>query len=147
MTVAGKPARRRARHEYRPDRGLPSWPPGQGEEQLCTVAYLCVICCGPVVPLYVYLTRRHTSRFARWHAAQALNTALTGLLYGLSAGIVFGLLTLDKLSTALITVLPVVVIGWAIAVTQLTRAAFAASRGEYRQIPSWLCSPLVKPSQ
>ncbi len=141
MTVAGKPAHRR---DHQPDRRPPSWPPYPGEEQLCTLGYLAVIAFGPVVPLYVYLTRRRASPFSRWHAAQALNIALTFLLYALSAGIVFGLLTLDKLSTALITVLPVVVVGWGIMVMQLTRAAFAASRGEYREVPAWMCAPLVR---
>ncbi len=141
MTVAGKPAHRR---QFRPDQPWPGPPPSQGEEQLCTLCYLGVILLGPAVPLYVYLTRRRGSGFVRWHSAQALNVALTGLLYAVSAGIIFGLLTLDKLSTALIGVLPFVVIGWGIAVSYLTRAAFAASRGEYSQVPAWICSPMVK---
>jgi uncharacterized Tic20 family protein len=124
-------------------RRWPGTPPTHGEVKVATATYFGTIV-GPVAPLYVYLTWRRTAPFVTWHAVQALNLSLTCLLYGVCCAIVGGLLTLDKLSTALGVVLPVVVVGCAFATTHLVRAAMAASRGEYLEIPTWICSPFVK---
>jgi len=118
-------------------------PPSHDEVKLATVTYFGTIL-GPLVPLYVYVTRRRSSPFVHWHAAQALNVALTAALYGVCCAIVGGLLMLDKLSTALGVVLPVVAAGLVITATYLVRAAIAASRAEYLEIPAWICSPFVR---
>ncbi len=136
MTVTGKVSQ--------PQRRLPHGPATRAEETLSALAYLGAIVIVPLVPLAVYLSRRHTSWFVRWHAAQALNVALTGLLYGVSGAIVGALLSFDSTTAALIVMGPLVVAGWVIIVVHLVRGAMTASRGDMHSMPAWICSPFVK---
>jgi uncharacterized membrane protein len=137
---------------YRPAHALPAGhdepepgpQPTEREELLSTLGYFGVIFSGPVVPLVFYLTRRRTSPFVRRHAAQALNVALTFLLYGVSGSIIGALLALDNVRNALLVMIPIAIIGWAIMARQLLHAAASASRGGFRQLPGWICTPLVK---
>ena len=114
------------------------------DETVAAVSYAGVIVAGPVVPLVVYLGARHGPPFLRQHAAQALNAALTWLLYGVSGAIVGALLALSTVRAALLIMIPLAVIGWLVMATYLVLAATAASRGGFRQLPAWACSPLVK---
>ena len=134
MTVIGKASQRR----------LPHGPATRAEETLSVLAYLGVIALGPVVPLIVFLARRHSSWFVRWHATQALNVALTCLLYAISAAIVGALLSVDSTTTALIVMVPVATADWLIMTVNLVRAAIIASRGDAFSMPAWICSPLIK---
>ncbi len=154
MTVAGNPPHPQDPQDpwepfdvFKPhprDRATPPDPsPTQREELLGTLCYAGVIFFGPVVPLIVRLTTRDTSPFVRQHATQALNVALTWLLYAVSGSIIGALLALDNGKAALIIMLPVAAAGWLIMVVHLVRGAVAASRGGFRQIPAWICSPLV----
>ena len=108
------------------------------------LSYAGVIVAGPVVPLVVCLGARHRSPFVRQHAAQALNVALTWLLYAVSGAIVGALLSFSTARAALLVMVPLAVIGWLIMVTYLVLAAIAASHGGFRRIPAWACSTLVK---
>jgi uncharacterized Tic20 family protein len=108
------------------------------------LSYAGVIVTGPVVPLVVYLGARHRSPFVRQHAAQALNVALTWLLYAVSGAIIGALLSLSTARAALLVMVPLAVIGWLIMVTYLVLAAIAAGRGGFRRIPAWVCSVLVR---
>jgi uncharacterized membrane protein len=118
--------------------------PTAADERFSAQSYLGAIFLGPLVPLVIYLAMRRRSPFVRRHAAQALNVALTGLLYALSGTIVGALLALDSGTAALAVMIPIAVIGWLIIVSHLLRGAAAARRGDFRQIPAWICSPLVK---
>ena len=134
MTVIGKASQRR----------LPHGPATRAEETLSVLAYLGVLALGPLVPLIVCLARRRTSWFVRWHATQALNVALTCLLYAISAAIVGALLAVDSTATALIVMIPIAAAGWLIMVAHLVRGAIVASRGDAHSMPAWICSPLIK---
>ena len=136
MTVTGKPPQ--------PRQWLSPGPPAQAERTLGAVGYLGAIIIVPLVPLAVYLTRSRTSPFVRWHAAQALNVALTALLYAVSGAIIGALLSFDSAVAALAVMVPLAAIGWLIIVAHLVRGAAAARGGGFRQIPAWICSPLVK---
>jgi hypothetical protein len=39
---------------------------------------------------------------------------------------------------------PLAAVGWLVMVAYLVPAAGAARRGDFRQIPAWACSPLVR---
>ena len=136
MTVVGKASS--------PQRRLPHGPATRAEETLSALAYLGAVVLGPLVPLVVYLARRRTSWYVRWHAAQALNVSLTGLLYAVSGAIVGVLLAFDSPKAALIVMVPIATIAWLIIAVHLVRGAVTASRGDMYSIPSWICSPLVK---
>lgn len=144
MTAMGAPYHW---NEYRDEYGEdPSWPgpePSRGEELSCTVGYLGGIVTGPVVPLAVYLAGRTASAFVRGHTAQALNVTLTVLLYAISGTIVGVLLSFDSAVAALAVMVPIATVVWVIMVVQLVRGATAAVRGEFRDMPAWICARLV----
>ena len=114
------------------------------DESLAALSYAGVIILGPVVPLLVLLGVRHGSAFVRRHAAQALNVALTWLLYAVSGAIVGALLSFSTVRAALLVMVPLAVTGWLVMATYLVLAAAAARKGGFRQLPGWVCSTLVK---
>lgn len=114
------------------------------DELLAAVSYAGAIVAGPVVPLVVYLGQRRSSPFVRQHAAQALNVALTWLLYAVSGTIVGVLLAFDNGHVALFIMVPLAAAGWLVMAAHLVWAAIAARRGGFRRLPSWACAPLVK---
>jgi uncharacterized membrane protein len=127
-------------------RGVALWTrqPPEAEERWAALSYLGAIFLVPVIPLTVYLARRHRPAFLRSHLVQALNAALTCLLWALSGTIIGALLAFNSPGDALLIMVPVGVIGWLIMLTYLVRAAAAASRGQFRQLPTWICTPMVR---
>jgi hypothetical protein len=114
-----------------------------GEVTAATTGYLGAIFLGPVIPFAIYLLRARRSPFLRYHTAMALNLSLTTVLYGLCCLILGGLLALDSVVAALIVVIPVGLVFWAIMVRYLLRGAGAAGRGERFEVPDWICAPIV----
>jgi uncharacterized protein len=132
----------RQRHVVR-HRRWGGYVPSRTEEVYGAFGYVGAILTGPVLPLFVYLSRRRASPFVRWHAARALNVALTFLLYLVCGAIAGSLLSLDSPKAALWVMVPIAVIGWLITVRHLVRGATTAVSGEFREIPAWICSPFV----
>jgi uncharacterized Tic20 family protein len=118
-------------------------PAEPGDERLATLSYLGVPFLGPLVPLGVYLLKRHTSAYVRRHSAQALNLSITTLLYTVCALILGAMLALDSIVVALIVVVPIAVALWLTTLAYVIVAGSRANRGEYFPIPSWLCAILV----
>lgn len=118
-------------------------PAGAASDQLWSVlAYPGVVLIVPA--LAVYLAKRRESPFVRWHAAQALNLCITAFLYTLSCVILGGLLSLDTTAAALAVAIPLGCVVWISAVTYAVAGGVAARRGRQRQLPGWICSPMVK---
>ena len=139
MAVMGDDRRRYALRHRRWGGSVPS----RTEEMYAACSYFGAILTGPVLPLFVYGSRRRASPFVRWHAAQALNVTLTFLLYLLCGAIAGFLLSLDSARAALWVMVPIAVIGWLIMARHLVRAAVAAAAGDFLEIPAWICSPFV----
>ena len=118
--------------------------PSRTEEVYGAFGYVGAILTGPVLPLFVYLSRKNASPFVRWHAAQALNVTLTFLLYLVCGAIAGFLLSLDSPKAAIWIMAPIAVIGWLIMARNLLRGAAAAAAGDFFQIPAWICSPFVQ---
>jgi len=97
-----------------------------------------------LVPLAIYLSTLRGPRWARGHAAQALDVWLTGIMYDLAAVIMAAMLALDSPRVALIVFAPLVSARWAVTLTYLARAARAAGRGAPYAFPSWLCIRIVR---
>jgi uncharacterized protein len=133
----------RWRHAVR-DRRWGGYVPSRTEAVYGAFGYFGAILTGPVLPLFVYLSRRAASPFVRWHAAQAVNVSLTFLLYLVCGAIAGFLLSLDSPKAALWIMVPIAVLGWLTTVRQLVRGASAAAAGDFRQIPAWICSPFVR---
>lgn len=118
---------------------------GAESDQLwSTVAYLGMIFFLFAPPLIIYLAKRRQSPFVRYHAAQALNLWITAFLYTVSCLILGSLLALDTIGTALAVGLPLAGLVWVSAVAYAIMGGVSASRGSQRDLPAWICSPMVK---
>jgi uncharacterized protein len=117
--------------------------PEPDEERLAMLCYVGVPFLGPLVPLAVYLIRKHSSGFVRFHSAQALSLSITALLYTICVLILGGMLALDSLNLALIIAVPVAALLWLTILGFVVRAASRVYRGSYYRIPSWLCATIV----
>lgn len=123
-------------------------PPAAGqrgsEELLAAVGYLGVIFFLFVPPLVIYLARRRSSDYLRYHAARAVNVSVSIILFGLSAAIVGAVLALDTVQLGLIVGVPLATAVWLVILVFLIRAAVAAARGERYELPDWLCVQLLR---
>src|SRR5258708_7195497 len=81
-------------------------PAESGDERLATLSYLSVPFLGPLVPLFVYLTKKRASSYVRSQSVQALNLSITALIYTFCTLILGGMLALDSVTVALIAVVP-----------------------------------------
>jgi uncharacterized Tic20 family protein len=106
------------------------------------VGYLGVPFVSVAAPLAVYAARN--SPYARAHARQALNLAVTLALYNVCAVIVGTMLALDTVGVALVIALPATLALWLVTLAYLVKAAAAASAGEFYQLPGWLCATIVR---
>jgi uncharacterized Tic20 family protein len=119
-------------------------PAEPGDERLATLSYLSVPFLGPLVPLFVYLTRKRSSAFVRRQSVQALNMSITALLYTFCALILGTMLSLDSITVALVFVVPLVVTLWLVTLIYVILAASRAGRGDYFRIPAWLCATILR---
>lgn len=144
-------------HEDVPRRGLNLGPGGalragaiygragaQSDQLWSMLAYLGMIFFLFLPPLIIYLAARRQSAFVRYHAAQALNLWITAFLYTLSCLILGGLLALDTIGTALAVGIPLACLVWVSAAAYAIAGGISASRGGQQELPSWICSPMVK---
>jgi uncharacterized Tic20 family protein len=118
--------------------------PEPDEERLAMLSYLGVPFLGPVLPLAVYLTKKRSSGFIRYHAAQALSLWITALLYTICILVLGAMLALDSLDLGLAIGVPVAAVLWLAILGYVIRAASRAYRGGYYRIPSWLCATIVR---
>ena len=121
----------------------PSPPPGSApvsrrEVHRAMLAYLGVPFTLCLLPLAIYLASLRGSGFTRWHAGQALNVAVTAVLYSVCGLIVGGVLALDSLQVATLIAVPLLAALWISVLVALVRAASAAGRGEQQAVPRWL---------
>jgi uncharacterized Tic20 family protein len=138
LMAAGDQERAASRHSRRA-RGL-----SDGDEAWAMLGYLGVPFISILAPLTVYLARSRRSPFVRQQATQALNFAITMLLYNLCVLIMAGILALDEVGIALAVAGPVALGLWLAALYFLARAAIKASTGEFYAIPSWICATFAR---
>lgn len=114
------------------------------EELLAILGYLGVIFFSFVPALIIYLVKRRSSGYLRYHAAQAVNASVAVILYDVSAAIVGAVLALDTVRVALAIVIPLATALWLTTVAFLIRAALATARGEQYELPGWLCVRVLR---
>ena len=115
-----------------------------GDERLAMLCYLSVPFLGFLLPLVIYVLKRRGPGFVHGHAAQALNLALTAVLYTFCVLIVGTILALDTISVALLIGVPLVAALWIATLGYVVRAGAAASRGGYFRIPAWICATIAR---
>ncbi|HEY9242906.1 MAG TPA: DUF4870 domain-containing protein [Streptosporangiaceae bacterium] len=122
------------------DAGPPSGadPASRREVHTAMLAYLGVPFTLCLLPLALYLANVRNHSFARWHAGQALNVAVTALLYTVCGLIVGGVLALDSVQVGTLIAVPLLAVLWISVLVVLVRAASAAGRGEQQPVPRWL---------
>jgi uncharacterized Tic20 family protein len=108
------------------------------------LSYIGVPFLGPVIPLGIFLTRRQTSAFVRFHSAQALNLSITALLYTICILILGTMLALDSIVVALLVGVTLAAALWLATLGYVILAGSRANRGRYDRIPGWLCATLVR---
>jgi uncharacterized Tic20 family protein len=113
-------------------------PADRREVHRAMLAYLGVPFTLGLLPLALYLASLRGHSFARWHAGQALNVAVTAALYTVCGLIVGGVLALDSVQVATLIAVPLLAVLWISVLVVLVRAASAASRGEQQPAPRWL---------
>lgn len=113
------------------------------DDQWAMFCYLGAIFSWLVTPLGIYLLKRKSSLFIRQHAAQAFNLTATASLFALSIAIVGGLLAIDSPGAALVLMVPTLVGLWIAVMVYLVRAAGSAGRGEFYEIPRWICVSML----
>jgi uncharacterized Tic20 family protein len=113
-------------------------PASRREVHRAMLAYLGVPFTLCLLPLALYLASLRGHEFARWHAGQALNVAVTALLYTVCGLIVAGVLALDSAQVATLIAVPLLAVLWISVLAVLVRAASAASQGERQPAPRWL---------
>jgi uncharacterized Tic20 family protein len=128
--------------EHADGRGFHAGPDAAGDERWAMLSYLGVPFLGLPIPLAIRVTKGRRSGFVRDHAVQALNLSVTGLLYTFCVLLLGGILALDSLSVALVIAAPLAVALWVATLVYVVRAAAAASRGGYLQIPAWICATI-----
>jgi uncharacterized Tic20 family protein len=121
-----------------------SSPDAQADHHLAMLSYLGVPFLGPVIPLAVYLARKKSSAFVRYHAAQALNLSITALLYTVCVLILGTMMALDSIVFALIVGVTLAAALWLATLAYVILASSNANRGHRYRIPGWLCATIVR---
>jgi uncharacterized Tic20 family protein len=116
----------------------------EDERRWAEIACLATIFLGPFGPLIVWMREGRRSSFVRRYLVQALNLALTFLLYAVCVLIATGLLSLASTTLALTLMSLVFAVGWVYLVVQMIRCSSAAGRGDFVALPRWACATIVK---
>jgi uncharacterized protein len=119
-------------------------PRGPADDQLWSMlSYLLSFVAALIAPLIIYLVKMNESRYVRHHAAQALNMAITGVIYGFGGLIVGIVLAITTHGIALLILVPLF-IAYAVAhLVFLILGAVRAYHGELYRIPAVIALPLV----
>ena len=130
---------------FEPGFGQPGYGPrGRDDDHLwALLSYLLTFVAGFIAPLVVYLVKKDESPYVRFHSAQSLNMAITGLIYGFG-GLVFGLvLGIATHGLALLLIVPLF-IAYALAhLVFLILACIKANQGELYRVPAVVALPMV----
>jgi uncharacterized protein len=131
-----------------PPYGLGAYPPPPGWQSDDTMwsllAHLGQPAFGFIAPLVVYLARRNHSPFIRFHAAQALNAALSYMIVVIG-GVLIAFFSLPG-HVALVPILAILLVFVlaAVHVIYLIIGALKIKRGEMYRLPVWLCWRIVR---
>ncbi|GAB2846324.1 hypothetical protein GCM10027176_57470 [Actinoallomurus bryophytorum] len=137
---------------YPPPYGQGPYPPPYGPQgnnpaddtNWALAAYIGQLIIGVIAPLVVFLVRQDQTPFIRFHAAQALNAALSYLAVFLG-GIALAVVTVVAgAPAALIVVIPAMIIFGIVHFVYLIIGAVRAGRLEMYRLPAWICWRMIK---
>ncbi|MCW2915392.1 MAG: hypothetical protein JWN52_3460 [Actinomycetia bacterium] len=129
--------------------GNPQYPQhGQPTGDDTTMALFCYVGAllgGFIVPLILYLIKKDQSRFVRFHAAQALNYALTQMIVLLAVIIplIVAAIALRQPAVAVL-IAPVWLYELISPYVWMILGAIRSNRGEWYTLPKWTCFRMVR---
>ncbi|MFD0541480.1 DUF4870 domain-containing protein [Actinomadura luteofluorescens] len=134
------------RYGYGPP-GVPYGPGAHpGEETTWAIfAYVGNLLIGFLPPLVIYLVKKNTSPFTRFHAAQSMNYQLTMLIHlvAVAAVCVPPAIALEEPAFLALFALPyleLLIGGWVF----LILGAVKASKGQYYRFPTFFCFRMIR---
>lgn len=135
------------RYGYGPP-GVPSGPSPHVTSDDTTwalMSYLGTLLVGFLAPLVIYFTKRKTSAFVRFHAAQALNYQITVMIQMLAPfAVAIPLAVLLENPIWLILAVPTFVFHVVAQWVFLILGTIKAAQSQWYRFPTWTCFPMIK---
>ncbi|GAA1881834.1 DUF4870 domain-containing protein [Actinomadura bangladeshensis] len=128
--------------------GVPYGVPQQGPQEETTwaiFAYIGNVVIGFLPALIIYLAKKHSSPFTRFHAAQSMNQQLTMLIHLLAvvAVCVPPAIVMEAPAFLALLILPyleLLIAGW----TFIILGAVKAGKGQYYRFPTFFCFRMIR---
>ncbi|MFC4906340.1 DUF4870 domain-containing protein [Actinomadura gamaensis] len=138
------------RYGYGPP-GVPPHPPGPGgpvngdDTNMVVLSYVLMLFVGFLAPLVIYLIKKNTSPFVRYHTAQALNFQLTMLIHLLALGAVCAVPAIIFKNPAFLVPLVFVYLelligGWVFPIV----GAVSGGKGKWIRFPTFFCFRIIR---
>lgn len=125
--------------------GQPRTQPMGDDTTWAMFCYLGTLIAGFVAPLVIYFVKRNESGFVRFHAAQALNYAITQLCTLVLVIVPTGLLAVALGTAAVLLVLvPFFLFEIISPYVYLILGTIRSNRGERYRLPTWLCWRMIR---
>ncbi|HXA57964.1 MAG TPA: DUF4870 domain-containing protein [Streptosporangiaceae bacterium] len=114
------------------------------ETTMAMLAYVLGLLTGFLGPLILYFVKRRESEFVRYHAAQALNFALTQMIAVFAVLVPVAIAAIAFKQPALLVIfVPVYLYEMISPYVWMILGAIRSSKGEMFRIPRWTCWPMV----
>jgi uncharacterized Tic20 family protein len=119
--------------------------PTGDDTTMALFCYIGVLIGGFLVPLILYLIKKDQSRFIRFHAAQALNFALTQMIVIFAVVIpLFVVAVVSQQGALLVLLVPIWLYELISQYVWMIWGAIRSNRGEWHTIPKWACFRMVR---
>ncbi|MEV4259034.1 DUF4870 domain-containing protein [Spirillospora sp. NPDC049652] len=146
----GSPGGYDPRYGYGPP-GVPQHPSAQGgavmpeETNMVVLSYVLMLFVGFLAPLVIFLIKKSTSPFVRYHTAQALNYQLTMLIHLLALGTVCAIPAIIAKNAAFLAPLVLVYLelligGWVFPII----GAVSGGKGKWTRFPTFFCFRMIR---
>lgn len=147
----GAPGGYDPRYGYGPP-GVPQHPSAGGggmvtsqETNMVVLSYILMLFFGFLAPLVIYLIKKNTSPFIRYHTAQAMNYQLTLLIHLLALGAVCAVPAIIAKNPAFLIPLALVYLealigGWVFPIW----GAVSGGKGKWTRFPTFFCFRMIR---
>lgn len=124
--------------------GQPRTQPAGDDTMWALFVYLGTLLLGFLAPLIIYFIKRNESGFVRFHAAQALNYAITQFCILLLVMVPTIVLAIALEEPAILIILaPLVLFEVISQYVYLILGAIRSARGEWYRLPTWICWRMI----
>lgn len=125
--------------------GQPRTEPVRDDTIWAMFCYVGTLVAGFIAPLVIYFVKRNESGFVRFHAAQALNYAITQFCILLLVMVPTITLAIVLDTPAILIILaPLVLFEIISQYVYLILGSIRSARGEWYRLPSWICWRMIR---